>query len=201
MAHIQCCRGKANTSRPQSKQLHFASKCKPSVSYLVYRNDSWNSHGQTFELWNTLNLGDFEEFTFLMKSFKFLGIPKYALLFFKTKLYFYQDQLPGKCLKIERISYIHFVWQSCKLIFEDIDKHIMFKELDNLWCEAQQSLWETLGSNYKGTEEKRVKKSYSYNPCRVVGLGNLMRCKICYLIISIRILKSIQSRSGKLMSW
>lgn len=44
-----------------------------------------------------------------------------------------------------------------------------------------------------------MKKSYSYNTCRVVSLGNLMRCEICNLIIRIRILKSIQSRSGKLI--
>lgn len=65
-------------SRPQSKQLHFVSKMQ---ALCILLSDHWGNHGHTFELWNALNLGDFEEFTFLVKSWKFLGIPKYALPF------------------------------------------------------------------------------------------------------------------------
>lgn len=101
-----------------------------------------------------------------------------------------------KCPNNGRISYIHFVWQSCKL--KDIDKHIILRNwiiFDVKHCKPFEKPWGAIIRK----QGKWVKKSQSCNTCRVVGLGNLMRGKIYYLIIRIKILKNIQSRNGKLI--
>lgn len=94
--------GKRTQADPRQNNFILCPSCKPSVYYSGYRSDYWNIHGQTFELWNTLNSGDLEEFTFLMESCKFLGIPKYASLFLAA-FYFYQNQVPMKCPKTGRV--------------------------------------------------------------------------------------------------